>query len=172
MPVAGRVAPPRRPGGRRRSRAGLLPCPGPGGGLAAGVRPMAGPSPRDRRFAARQLVPPRHARAYQLTGLGLGWTGTVPGWPRRRRPVVWLAALDRTVAGCPVGAAGRAVQGSMSSWGCVGRAVSAARAGICPCEVLAGRAGRCDSCGVSRGAETAAGPNSGVERVCGRSGQV
>ena len=120
VPVAGREAPPRRSGGRRRSRAGLLPCPGPGGGLAAGVRPTAGPSPRDRGCAARQLVPPQPARAQQLTVLGLGWTDIAPGSPRRRRPVVGPAVLDRIVAGCPVWAAGLAVQGRTSSWGCAG----------------------------------------------------
>ena len=48
LPTAGREAPPRPCGGRRRSRAGLLPCLGPGGGQLQVYGPLAGLTPRGR----------------------------------------------------------------------------------------------------------------------------
>ena len=38
-------------------------------------------------------------------------------------------------------------------------------------EAIAGRAGRCDSCSVPRGAETASGAIRGLGQICGYSGQ-
>ena len=74
LPTAGREAPPRPCGGRRRSRAGLLPCLGPGGGWVAGVwhagwtRP---PGPRMGRSAVGAATA-RHRPAADKSWAGLG----------------------------------------------------------------------------------------------------
>ena len=54
LPVVGREAPPHPSGGRRQSRAGLLPRLGPGSGWVAGVRPAGWTRPPGPRPGGRE----------------------------------------------------------------------------------------------------------------------